>query len=167
MTESLWRLSASDLHQRYRDGSLTPLAVAQDCLSRLESVNARLNAVVARRDAQFIADARAATERHAQGRPLSALDGVPLTVKDSLFTHDMPTTWGTRALRGFVAAHDETAAARARAGGALILGKTNVPEFALEGYTANPIFGVTRNPWDLELTPGGSSGGAVAAVASG
>lgn len=165
--EPLWRLPAAELHCRYRDGSLTPLVVAQDCIARLEAVNARVNAVVARRDRQFLDEARASGERFAQGRPLSAMDGIPITVKDSLFTHDMPTTWGTKALLGFMAKHDETAAARARAGGALILGKTNVPEFALEGYTANPLFGVTRNPWDLRLTPGGSSGGAVAAVASG
>jgi aspartyl-tRNA(Asn)/glutamyl-tRNA(Gln) amidotransferase subunit A len=167
MTETLWRLCAADLQRRYRDGSLTPLQVAQDCLAHLEAVNPRVNAVVARRDGPFMDEAHAATQRFAEGRPLSALDGIPLTVKDSLFTHDMPTTWGTRALRGHMASHDETAVARARAAGALIVGKTNVPEFALEGYTANPIFGATRNPWDTRLTPGGSSGGAVAAVACG
>jgi aspartyl-tRNA(Asn)/glutamyl-tRNA(Gln) amidotransferase subunit A len=95
------------------------------------------------------------------------LDGIPLTVKDSLLTADMPTSWGTAALRNHVTGHDEYAVGRARAAGALILGKTNVPEFALEGYTDNPLFGATGNPWALELTPGGSSGGAVAAVAAG
>jgi aspartyl-tRNA(Asn)/glutamyl-tRNA(Gln) amidotransferase subunit A len=163
----LWRLGAVALGQRFRERSLTPLAVAQACLARLEAVNPQLNAVIARRDEQFLAEARAATERHARGQPLSALDGIPLTVKDSLFTADQPTTWGTPALRHYQSQHDELAVARARAAGALIVGKTNVPEFALEGYTANPLFGVTRNPWQLQLTPGGSSGGAVAAVASG
>ncbi|MBC5768535.1 amidase [Ramlibacter albus] len=167
MTEALWRLSAADLHRRYREGSLTPLRVARDCLARLEAVNPRINAVVARRDPDFLAEAAAATLRFEQGAPLSAVDGIPITVKDSLFTRDLPTTWGTPALRDYRSAHDETAVERARAAGALIVGKTNVPEFALEGYTANPIFGVTRNPWDTRLTPGGSSGGAVAAVASG
>lgn len=169
MTDSseLWRLSAVELQRHFRDHALTPLAVAQACLARLEAVNPQLNAVVARRDARFLEEAQAATERHARGQPLSALDGIPLTVKDSLFTADLPTTWGTPGLRSYQSQHDELAVARARAGGALIIGKTNVPEFALEGYTANPLFGVTRNPWDLRLTPGGSSGGAVAAVASG
>lgn len=165
--KDLWRLGAVELGRRFGERSLTPLAVAQACLARLEAVNPQLNAVIARRDAQFIEEAKAATERHAQGQPLSALDGIPLTVKDSLFTADQPTTWGTPALRHYQSQHDELAVARARAGGALIVGKTNVPEFALEGYTANPLFGVTRNPWQLQLTPGGSSGGAVAAVASG
>ena len=164
---SLWRLGAVELARRYREGSLAPLAVARACLERLEAVNPLINAVVARRDQDFLRDAAEATERHAQGRALSPLDGVPLTVKDSLFTVDLPTTWGTPALRDHRSGHDELAVARARAAGAMVLGKTSVPEFALEGYTANPIFGVTRNPWDPRLTPGGSSGGAVAAVASG
>jgi aspartyl-tRNA(Asn)/glutamyl-tRNA(Gln) amidotransferase subunit A len=162
-----WRLGATELARRYRDGSLTPLEAAQSCLARLEAVNPRLNAVVARRDGPFMDEAEAATERFARGEPLSPLDGVPLSVKDSLYTRDLPTTWGCPALRTHATGQDEFAVARARAAGALVIGKTNVPEFALEGYTANPVFGVTRNPWDLERTPGGSSGGAVAAVAAG
>ena len=165
--EDLWRLGATHMGQRFRERSLTPLAVAQACLARLEAVNPQLNAVIARRDAKFLEEAKTSTERHARGQPLSALDGIPLTVKDSLFTADLPTTWGSPALRHYQSPHDELAVARARAGGVLIIGKTNVPEFALEGYTANPLFGVSRNPWDLRLTPGGSSGGAVAAVAAG
>ena len=164
---ALWRLGAVDLAQRFRDGSLTPMAVAQACLARLEAVNPQLNAVIARRDEQFLAEAVAATERHARGMALSPLDGIPLTVKDSLLTSDLPTTWGSPGLRDYQSQHDELSVGRARAAGALIIGKTNVPEFALEGYTDNPLFGPTRNPWNLALTPGGSSGGAVAAVASG
>lgn len=167
MSEELWRLPATELQRRYRERSLTPLNVAQDCLARLEAVNPRINAVIARRDSEFLCEAQASTQRHERGQPLSALDGIPITVKDSLFTADQPTTWGTPGLRAYMAGHDELSVGRARAAGALIAGKTNVPEFALEGYTANPIFGPTRNPWNVELTPGGSSGGAVAAVASG
>lgn len=167
MSEELWRLAATEVQRRYRERSLTPLDVARDCLARLEAVNPRINAVIARRDREFIAEAQASTQRHASGQPRSAIDGIPLTVKDSLFTADQPTTWGTPGLRGYMAGHDELSVGRARAAGALIAGKTNVPEFALEGYTANPLFGPTWNPWNTELTPGGSSGGAVAAVASG
>lgn len=163
----LWQLDPVEMGRRFRSGALTPLDVAQACLARLDAVNPRLNAVVARRDEQFLAEAQAATQRHACGQPLSALDGVPLTVKDSLFACELPTTWGSPALRDFRGRDEELAVVRARAGGALVLGKTNVPEFALEGYTANALFGATRNPWNLALTPGGSSGGAVAAVASG
>ncbi len=163
----LWQLPAGELQRLYRDRSLAPSDVAQAVLARLEAVNPRLNAVIARRDDAFLAEAQAATARHAKGQPLSPLDGVPITVKDSLLTADLPTTWGTPALKDYCTGHDEFAVARARAAGALIVGKTNVPEFALEGYTANPVFGVTGNPWAPELTPGGSSGGAVAAVAAG
>jgi aspartyl-tRNA(Asn)/glutamyl-tRNA(Gln) amidotransferase subunit A len=163
----VWRLGAVAMAQRFRDRSLTPLAVTQSCLARLDTVNGAINAVVARRDAQVLEEAAASTERHALGKPLSTLDGIPITVKDSLLTCDQPTSWGTPALRDLRSAHDELAVGRVRAGGALIIGKTNVPEFALEGYTVNPIYGVTRNPWNLQLTPGGSSGGAVAALATG
>lgn len=165
--DSLWRLGAVEMARRFRAGSLTPLAVTQACLARLDAVDPLINAVVARRDEAVLGEAREAGARHADGKPLSALDGVPLTVKDSLFTRDLPTTWGTPGLRHHQSRYDELAVARARAAGALILGKTNVPEFALEGYTDNPLFGATRNPWNLALTPGGSSGGAVASVAAG
>jgi aspartyl-tRNA(Asn)/glutamyl-tRNA(Gln) amidotransferase subunit A len=167
MSLALWQLPATELQRRYRDRSLTPLAVVQAVLARMDAVNPRLNAVVARRDDAALAEAAAATKRFAQGDALSALDGIPLTVKDSLFSVDLPTTCGTAALREHRPAHDELAAGRAIAGGALLIGKTNVPEFANDGYTANPLFGATGNPWNPALTPGGSSGGAVAAVAAG
>lgn len=167
MHDDLWRLPATELQRRYRDGTLAPRAVVEAILARCDAVNPRLNAVVARRDDGLRAEADAAGERFARGTPLGPLDGLPLTVKDSLFTADLPTTCGTAALRDFRPAHDELAVTRARAGGALIVGKTNVPEFANDGYTANPLFGATGNPWNPALTPGGSSGGAVAAVAAG
>ncbi len=167
MSEPLWRLGAAELRRRYRERSLTPPALVRDVLSRMDAVNPRVNAVVARRDAAVLAEAEAAGKRFEQGRPLSELDGIPLTVKESLFTVDMPTTCGTAALRHYQPGYDELVVERARAGGALIVGKTNVPEFANDGYTANPLFGVTGNPWAPDLTPGGSSGGAVAAVAAG
>jgi aspartyl-tRNA(Asn)/glutamyl-tRNA(Gln) amidotransferase subunit A len=92
---------------------------------------------------------------------------VPITIKDSLLVAGLRATWGSRLYADFVPQTDETPVARLRAAGAVILGKTNVPEFTVQGYTDNPLFGPTRNPWNTKLTPGGSSGGAVAAVASG
>ena len=163
----IWQLSAAELARRYRERSLTPLEAVRAIHARIDAVNPRLRAVVSRRDEAALAEAQASTQRFAQGQPLSALDGIPLTVKDSLFLADLPTTCGTAALRDHRPGHDELAATRARAAGMLILGKTNVPEFANDGYTANPLFGATGNPWNPALTPGGSSGGAVAAVASG
>ena len=96
-----------------------------------------------------------------------AFDGVPLTVKDNIPVRGMRATWGSRIYADWVPDKDELPVAKLRDGGAVILGKTNCPEFTLQGYTDNLVFGVTRNPWNLALTPGGSSGGAVAAVAAG
>jgi aspartyl-tRNA(Asn)/glutamyl-tRNA(Gln) amidotransferase subunit A len=162
----LWQWSACDLHRAYRNGQTTPLAALHACMARIAEVNPKINAFVARREAVW-QDAGESTARYRLGQPLSALDGLPISIKDNLCTADMPTTWGSPALRGHQSGIDEWPVARARAAGALIVGKTNVPEFTLEGYTDNALFGPTRNPWNLALTPGGSSGGAVASVAAG
>jgi aspartyl-tRNA(Asn)/glutamyl-tRNA(Gln) amidotransferase subunit A len=98
---------------------------------------------------------------------LSALDGIPVTIKDNLYVRGVRATWGSRLFADFVPTDDDICVERLRAAGAIVLGKTNTPEFALAGYTDNLVFGPTRNPWNLELTPGGSSGGAAASVATG
>ncbi|OXY82267.1 amidase [Oceanimonas doudoroffii] len=161
-----WRLGALELAAAYAAGTLTPLAVVEALGERIARLNPELNAFITFNPAAA-EEAAAATARWAEGRPLSPLDGVPLTVKDHLNTQGLATTWGNRALAGNIASEDELAVSRCRAAGLVILGKTNVPEFTLEGYTDNPLFGVTRNPWNPALTPGGSSGGAVAALAAG
>ncbi|WP_445400672.1 amidase [Zobellella sp. An-6] len=161
-----WRLGALELAAAYAAGTLTPLAVVEALGERIARLNPELNALITINPAAR-EDAAAATARWAEGTPLSPLDGVPLTVKDHLNVEGLTTTWGNRALAGRIAEEDELAVARCRAAGLVILGKTNVPEFTLEGYTDNALFGVTRNPWNPALTPGGSSGGAVAAVAAG
>ena len=162
-----WRLSATEMLAAYRSGQLTPRAVVDACLARRDAVQPLINAFVAQRDEAARADADASTARWNKGAPCGPLDGVPLVLKDNLPTADMPTTWGSPALRGYRPAADELVVARVRAAGAIVLGKTNVPEFTLEGFTSNPLFGTTGNPWNPALTPGGSSGGAAAAVAAG
>jgi aspartyl-tRNA(Asn)/glutamyl-tRNA(Gln) amidotransferase subunit A len=162
-----WRLGAAELLQRYRDRALTPRQALESCLGRIEEVQPRLNAFVALRREAALAEADASGERWRAGAPVGTLDGVPLAVKDNLPTADLPTTWGCAALADHRPARDELAVARARAAGAIVVGKTNVPEFTLEGYTHNRLFGTTGNPWNPALTPGGSSGGSVAAVAAG
>ena len=109
MSDTLWQLPATELARRYRDGSLTPLDAARASLARLEAVNPTLNAVVLRRDVDCLREAEAATRRFAAGQPLSAIDGIPLTVKDSLYTADMPTSWGCRALAARGTGEDEFA----------------------------------------------------------
>jgi len=102
--------------------------------------------------------AEASRQRWRSGRPLGPLDGVPVSLKDNLHAAGQPTTWGSRLLRDFVATRDELPVARLRAGGAVLFGKTNLPEFAMQGYTSNLLAGPSRNPWNQALTPGGSSG---------
>jgi aspartyl-tRNA(Asn)/glutamyl-tRNA(Gln) amidotransferase subunit A len=162
-----WSLDAAALATAFRAGTLTPLQALDSCLARIAALNPVLNAFVALRAEAARGDAAASTERHARGAPLSPLDGVPIAIKDNLPTADLPTTWGSGVEHPQRPARDELAVARARAAGLVIVGKTNVPPFTLEGYTHNPRFGTTRNPWHPALTPGGSSGGSVAAVAAG
>ena len=150
-----------------RSGALTAEALLDRCLDRIRRIDPRLNSFVALDEAGARQAARASDARFAAGEPLSLLDGIPISVKDNILVAGMPATWGSRALADFTPDRDELPVARLRAGGAVILGKTNVPELTLEGYTNNDLFGVTRNPWDVRLTPGGSSGGAAAGVAAG
>jgi aspartyl-tRNA(Asn)/glutamyl-tRNA(Gln) amidotransferase subunit A len=136
-------------------------------LARIAAHNRSLNAIVTLDEAGARAAARASTERHASGRALGPLDGVPVSIKDNMAVAGLRTTWGSRLFADHVPANDELPVARLRAAGAVILGKTNTPEFAMQGHTDNLVFGPTHNPWNTALTPGGSSGGAVAAVAAG
>ena len=163
----LWSLSAMQLGEAYRSRELSPAEVLEAVLARCESVNPSLNAIVTLDSDGARKAARASEARWRRDEALGPLDGVPLTVKDNIPVQGLPTTWGSRLLAGYVPSEDELPVARLRARGAVILGKTNVPEFTLQGYTHNVLFGTTRNPWNPRLTPGGSSGGAVAAVAAG
>lgn len=163
----LWTLSAAELNAGYRAAFVTPVDVLDSVLARIEKINPAVNAIVTLDRAGATAQARASTERFRAGVPLGPLDGIPVTVKDSIFVQGLPATWGSRLYKNHVPDRDEPPIDKLRAGGAVILGKTNVPEFTSQGYTDNLLFGPTRNPYDLALTPGGSSGGAVAAVASG
>ena len=159
--------SAAELVAAYRSGAATPRDALEAALARHDAANAAINAVIAL-DRE---GARRAAERSAlrwrEGAPLSALDGVPITIKDNLLVAGMKATWGSRLYADFVPEADEAPVARLRAAGAVIFGKTNVPEFTLQGYTTNLLFGTTRNPLALERTPGGSTGGGAAAVAAG
>lgn len=163
----LWQLPAHALTQGYADGSFTPSDALESVLSRCDAINPRINAVIARNDAAAGDMARDSAARWRSGAPLSRLDGVPISVKDNLLVEGFPATWGTRGLRDHRPDHDERPVARLRQGGAVLFAKTNVPELTLQGYTDNLIFGATGLPFAPEFTPGGSSGGAAAAVAAG
>lgn len=150
-----------------RAGGLTAEGLLDRCLERVSRLDPRLNSFVALDKTGARAAARASDALLSRGAPRSPLEGIPISVKDSIHVGGMRSTWGSRALADFTPEKDELPVARLRAAGAVILGKTNVPELTLEGYTRNDLFGVTRNPWDTRLTPGGSSGGAAAGVAAG
>jgi Asp-tRNA(Asn)/Glu-tRNA(Gln) amidotransferase A subunit family amidase len=136
-------------------------------LARIHELQPALNAFTVVLDESALASARAADDVVRRGGPLPALHGVPVSVKDHIWMTDAPATNGSVLLRDFVPPADAVPVARLRAAGAVIVGKTNNPEFCYRGFTDNLVFGPTRNPWDLELTPGGSSGGAGASVAAG
>jgi len=163
----LWQFSATELFKAYERGETTPKEVLEATLERLKQVNSRLNAVVTLDADGARVAAIASTKRWRAKQTRGPIDGVPITIKDSLFVGGLRTTWGSRIFADYVPPLDELPVARLRESGAIILGKTNVPEFTVQGYTDNLIFGPTGNPWNAKLTPGGSSGGAVAAVAAG
>jgi aspartyl-tRNA(Asn)/glutamyl-tRNA(Gln) amidotransferase subunit A len=164
---NLWQASAAELVAGYRQSEFSPREALDAILVLIDAVNPEFNAVVTTDIEGARAAADRSTARWRSGAALGAFDGVPVTVKDNIPVRGMRATWGSRLFSDFLPGADELPVARLRAGGAVILGKTNCSEFTLQGYTDNPLFGVTRNPWNLALTPGGSSGGAVAAVAAG
>jgi aspartyl-tRNA(Asn)/glutamyl-tRNA(Gln) amidotransferase subunit A len=166
MNKPIWQCSATELAPLLARGELTPQELLTTALQRIELLNPTLNAVITLNE-QAQADAEDSARRLHQGKPRSPLEGIPITVKDNIPVKNLRLTWGSRAFADNIAEHDELPVERLRNAGAVIIGKTNVPEFTVEGYTHNLLFGTTRNPWNTELTPGGSSGGAVASVAAG
>lgn len=136
-------------------------------LTRCQRLNPVLNAFVHIDHTGAMRAAAAAAARQRRGERLGTLDGIPVAVKDNLFVAGVPASWGSLLFRNYVPKNDDLCVERLRAAGAVLIGKTTTPEFALSGRTESRIAGMTRNPWDPALTPGGSSGGAVAAVAAG
>jgi aspartyl-tRNA(Asn)/glutamyl-tRNA(Gln) amidotransferase subunit A len=167
LTAPLWSLSATRLGEGFARGAFTPSDALEAVLARIAALNPGLNAVVTLDAEGARRDAAASTGRWRAGRAAGALDGVPITVKDNIPVAGLRASWGSLLLADYVPVRDELPVARLRASGAVILGKTNCPEFSLQGYTDNKLFGPTRNPWNPALTPGGSSGGAAAGVAAG
>src|SRR3989454_3169267 len=156
-----------ELTDAYRRGGLTPTAVAEAYLARIDALDGRVGAYLTVVREQALAAARESELRWRAGKPLGPLDGVPVALKDVLCTRGVRTTCGSKMLEAFVPPYDATVVARLRAAGAVILGKTNMDEFAMGSSTEHSAFHPTRNPWDLARVPGGSSGGSAAAVAGG
>jgi aspartyl-tRNA(Asn)/glutamyl-tRNA(Gln) amidotransferase subunit A len=163
----LHNLTATALLEGYRARTLSPVEVAQAVLARIDKLNPRFNAfnLVSER---LLEDAKASEARWAAGQPQGLLDGVPVSIKDLILTKGWPTLRGSKTIDPRGPWNDDApATARLREHGALLIGKTTTPEFGWKGVTDSALTGITRNPWNPEKTPGGSSGGAAAAVAAG
>jgi aspartyl-tRNA(Asn)/glutamyl-tRNA(Gln) amidotransferase subunit A len=161
-------LSACELLGLYERGDLSPVEATEAVLARIDELNPQLNAIVTPTPGLAREQAETAERAHRDDRECSPpLSGVPFTIKDTIVTKGVRTTMGSLLLEDWVPTVDAPSAERARAAGGALLGKTNTSEFGWKAATDNRVFGPTLNPWDLTLSPGGSSGGAAAAVATG
>lgn len=160
-------LSAKELAERIAAGQVSAVEAVEAAIARIEAVNPRLNAVVVTRYEVAREEARAADAARARGEPLGPLHGVPITIKESLDLAGTPSTFGIPSRVNTRAERDDIYVARLRAAGAIIVGKTNVSQLLLYIESDNPVYGRTNNPWNLERTPGGSSGGQAAILAAG
>mgnify|MGYP001581678734 CR=1 FL=1 len=165
--EEICYMPAAELVEAIRARRLSPVEVTTAVLRRIEQVNPKINAYCTLAADAALADARAAESAVMRGGVLGPLHGVPISFKDLTLTAGIRTTFGSKVFEHHVPQEDAVVVERARRAGAIVLGKTNTPEFGCNGATENRIFGHTRNPWKLDRIPGGSSGGAAAALAAG
>ena len=168
MTDETAFLPATQLLALYRAKKLSPVEVLAETLRRLERYEGALNAFVLYDPAAAMAEARASEARWQRGAPQGLLDGVPVAIKDTVLTIGWPRLVGSRTIDPNQAWNEDSPVTeKLRAEGAVLFGKTTTPEFGWKPLTDSPLSGVTRNPWDIERTPGGSSGGSAAAVLAG
>ena len=164
---ALHDLSAEALSKAYRTGELSPVEVARACLARIDAWEGKLNAMYIVTAEQALAQAAASEGRWRAGMPFSALDGVPITVKDNIAVAGFPAPLGTAAGDMSPCAQDAPPVARMREAGCVFLGKTTMPDYGMLVSGVSSLHGVTRNPWNLTRNPGGSSSGAGAGMAAG
>src|SRR6185436_11536145 len=160
MKNDLCSLSATDLVRSYARKKLSPVEVTRAVLQRIEKLNPLLNAFCLVDNKKAIEAARQSEKRWAKGAPQGLLDGVPVSIKDLLLTRGWPTLRGSKTIDPKGPWNDDApVVARLREHGAVLLGKTTTPEFSGKAATDSPLTGITRNPWNPKMTPGGSSGG--------
>ena len=158
--------TAVDTAAAIASGEVSAVEVVSTCLERIARYDDAVHAFLHVDAEQAVSAAEQVDRDRAAGRPLGTLAGVPLAVKDVFATRGVPTTCGSRILDGWLPPYESTVTSRLRDAGAILIGKTNMDEFAMGSSTENSAFGPTRNPWDLDRIPGGSSGGSSAAVAA-
>jgi len=168
MKNDLCSLSATDLLRLYRTRKASPVEAARAVLARIAKLNPKLNCFCLVDEKAALESAKASEARWRKGEPKGLLDGVPVSIKDLLLTKGWPTLRGSKTIDPKGPWNDDApSVARLREQGAVLVGKTTTPEFGWKGVTDNPLNGITRNPWNPKMTPGGSSGGSTAAVAAG
>ena len=160
-------MSVIEMVKAIENKQLSPVEIMDAVLSRIERLNPKINAYCTLVAESARKQAREAENMVMKGEELGRLHGVPVSIKDLTFTKGIRTTSGSKIYENFVPEQDAIIVERLKAAGAIIIGKTNTPEFGFKGVTDNRLFGATRNPWNLGLTSGGSSGGAAASVAAG
>ncbi len=166
-SQEIFYASATELAARLRRGDISAVEVLGAHLERIEAVNPSLNAVVTLCPERALEAARRADGERAAGRTTGPLHGLPIAHKDLVLTKGLRTTFGSRLFENFIPPSDDLIVTRLREAGAILVGKTNTPEFGAGSQTFNDVFGATRNPYDLSKTCGGSSGGAAVALAAG
>jgi aspartyl-tRNA(Asn)/glutamyl-tRNA(Gln) amidotransferase subunit A len=168
MGEDLAYASALDLLKWYQEGTVSPVDVTEAVLKQIETYNSALNAFVLVDEEYALAEARKSEDRWRSGKPKGLIDGVPCTVKDIILTKGWPTLRGSKSVDAAGPWEDDApAVSRLKEQGGVIVGKTTTPEFGWKGVTDSPRTGITRNPWNPDMTPGGPSGGASSACAAG
>ena len=167
MTRDLTQASAAQLSKLYRRGKASPVETMKAVLARADKINPSINALIRVDAKESLAAARASERRWKKGKPLSPIDGVPVSIKELVRVKGWPASMGSKLTDKTAADADAPAVARLREAGAIVFAQTTSSEFGHKGVTDTPLHGISRNPWNVERTPGGSSGGAGAAVAAG
>src|SRR6266851_4448143 len=165
--EELCFLPATRLLQMLRAREISSRELTALLLDRVERINPRLNAIVTLASERALAEAAESDRRLDHHENVRAIEGLPITIKDSFATAGVRSTSGTKTFENHVPPHDAITVQRLRNAGAIVIGKTNLPELGLGFDCENPVFGPSNNPWDITRVPGGSSGGEASAIASG
>jgi amidase len=163
----IWQWSAVDTAAAIRSGAASAVEVVQAHIARMDAINPKLNAIVVDLTDEALKAAKAADNARSRKAELGPLHGVPITIKENVDYQGRPNPNGVPALMNLIAPSDSPVVRNLKNAGAIVLGLTNTPEFSFRGFTDNPLHGLTLNPWDPEITCGGSSGGAGASIAAG